>query len=193
MSRKMKDPGSFTIPCNISELVNGKAIVDLGVSINIMPFTMFRKLGLSDLKPTRMILQLADRLISHPRGIIKDILVKVDKFIFLVDVVILHIDEDVDVPLILGLPFLATSQVLFDISNGRMVLGVGDEKVVFALSDAMKHSLAFDDTCYFMDMTESIFDDFVKDMLHKEPLKELFDDPQDKETPLLLTTHKVEE
>lgn len=67
MSRKMKDPGSFTIPCNISELVNGKAIVDLGVSINIMPFTMFRKLGLSDLKPTRMILQLADRLISHPR------------------------------------------------------------------------------------------------------------------------------
>lgn len=91
-----------------------------------MIFTMFRKLGLSYLKPTRMTLQLADRFIRHPSGVLEYFLVKVDKFIFLVDFLIL----DVDVPLILGRPFVTISQALISVSNGRMTFRVGDEEVV---------------------------------------------------------------
>ncbi|XP_052198267.1 uncharacterized protein LOC127805553 [Diospyros lotus] len=105
---KLKDPGSFTIPCTIGSLYFEQALCDLGASINLMPYSIFRELGLGEAKPIRMSLQLEDRSVKHPRGIIKDILVKVDKFIFPVDFVILDMGEDRDVPLILGRPFLAT-------------------------------------------------------------------------------------
>ena len=82
-----------------------------------MPYTIFRKLRLSDLQPTRMTLQSSDRSIRHPRRAIKDVLIKVDKFIFLVDFVPVDVDDDVDVPLILGRPFIATFQALIDVSQ----------------------------------------------------------------------------
>ncbi|XP_039138804.1 uncharacterized protein LOC120276139 [Dioscorea cayenensis subsp. rotundata] len=134
MAKKMKDPRSFTIPCMIGELVNEKALAYLGASINVMPFTMYKKLGFSDLKPT---LQLADRSIRHPRDIIEDVLVKVNKFIFPMDFVILDVDEDVDAQPILGRLLLTISQALIDASNGKMILRIGDNDVIFALSDAM--------------------------------------------------------
>ncbi|XP_039118938.1 uncharacterized protein LOC120255110 [Dioscorea cayenensis subsp. rotundata] len=118
--------------------------------------SMFRKVGLNDLKSTRMTLQLADYSIRHPRGIIEDVLIKVDKFVFPVGFVILDVDEDVEVPLIFGRPFLATSKALIDVSNGRMTLKVGDEEVMFSLSNAMKHPSTFDNTCYFLDRIDSL-------------------------------------
>ena len=94
----------------IGDLVNEKALAYLSASINVMPYTIFRKLRLSDLQPTRMTLQSSDRSIRRPRRAIKDVLIKVDKFIFPVDFVPVDVDDDVDVPLILGRPFLATFQ-----------------------------------------------------------------------------------
>ena len=88
---KKKDPGSITIRCVISDLVNEKALGDLGASINVMPYTIFKKLGLSDMQPIRITLQLADQYIRYPRGIIEDELIKVDKFLFPVDFVILDV------------------------------------------------------------------------------------------------------
>ncbi|KAI9076710.1 hypothetical protein K1719_041350 [Acacia pycnantha] len=79
---KLKDPGSFYIPCNIGTNFNGKALCDLGASINLMPLAVFNQLGLGEPRPTTVTLLLADRSISRPRGIIEDVLVKVDKFIF---------------------------------------------------------------------------------------------------------------
>lgn len=116
-------------------------------------------MGLSDLKPTRMTLQLADRSIIHLRGITKDVLVKVDKLIFPIDFMILDVNEDVDAPLFLGRPFVATFQALIDVSIGRMTPRVWDKEVVFALFDAM--TPASDDTFYFIDMNDSIIDNFV--------------------------------
>ncbi|XP_039134191.1 uncharacterized protein LOC120271577 [Dioscorea cayenensis subsp. rotundata] len=87
------------------------------------------------------------------------------------------VDEDVEEPLILGQPFLAIFEALFDVSNSRMTLRIGDVEVVFALSDAMKYSFTFNDTCYFMDMSDSIVDEYVQEMVHKEPCKESLDDP----------------
>ncbi|XP_073153095.1 uncharacterized protein [Henckelia pumila] len=105
---KLNDTGSFSIPCMIGDVVFHKALCDLGVSINLMPFSVFKKLGMGEPKPTRVFLQLADRSIKYPRGIIEDVLVKVDKFIFPVDFVVLDMEEDLDMPLILGRPSLET-------------------------------------------------------------------------------------
>ncbi|XP_022895350.1 uncharacterized protein LOC111409540 [Olea europaea var. sylvestris] len=112
---KLKDPESFTIPCNIGNLYIDEALYDLRASINLMHLSLFRKLGLGEAKSTTVSLQLADRSIKHPRGICEDILVKVDKFIFPADFIILDMEEDRDVPLILGRPFLATGRIMIDI------------------------------------------------------------------------------
>ncbi|KAK5825723.1 hypothetical protein PVK06_020584 [Gossypium arboreum] len=126
---KLKDPGSFTIPCLIGNLNIEKALADLGASINLMPYKMFKQLALGEPKPTRMSIQLADRSVKYPRGIIEDALVKVDKFIFPIDFVVLDMDEDVEVPLILGRPFLATVRAVIDVGDGKLVLRVGDEEL----------------------------------------------------------------
>ncbi|XP_075507576.1 uncharacterized protein LOC142544410 [Primulina tabacum] len=84
---KLKDPGSFSIPCMIGDVVFPKALCDLGASINLMPLSVFRKLGLGEPKPTQMSLQLADGSVKHPRGVKEDVLVKVGKFTFPTDFV----------------------------------------------------------------------------------------------------------
>ena len=113
----------------------------------MMPYNVFQKLGLGELKPTRMSIQLADKSIKHPRGIIEDVLVKVDKFIFPVDFVILDMNYDSEVPLILGRPFLATARAIIDVDDGKLMLRVGDEKVVFLISQSIHQ----DDTCFAID------------------------------------------
>ncbi|KAK5824909.1 hypothetical protein PVK06_019696 [Gossypium arboreum] len=137
---KLKDPRSFTIPCLIVNLNIEKALADLGPSINLMSYKRFKQLGLGEPKPTRMSIQLADRSVKYPRGIIEDVLVKVDKFIFPVDFVVLDMDEDVEVPLILGRPFLATTRAVIDVGDGKLVLTVGDEEMIFEIYDAMRFS-----------------------------------------------------
>ena len=99
---KLKDPGSFTIPCTMGKYYFDRALCDLGASINLMPLSVFRKLGLGEVKSTTISLQLADRSIKYPRGAIEDVLVKVDKFIFPADFIVLDMDEDEEIPLILG-------------------------------------------------------------------------------------------
>ena len=83
LPQKSSDPGSFTLPVTIGNLTVGKALLDLGASINLIPFSMLKKIGDVEVGPTRMTHQLADRSIKHPYGIVEDLLVKVDKFMFL--------------------------------------------------------------------------------------------------------------
>ncbi|XP_062080747.1 uncharacterized protein LOC133785536 [Humulus lupulus] len=103
---KLKDPGSFTIPCSIG----GRALCDLGASINLMPMSILKKLGIGEARPTTVTLQLVDHSMAHPEGKIEDVLVQVDKFIFPADFIILDYEADRDVPIILGRPFLATGR-----------------------------------------------------------------------------------
>ena len=109
---KLKDPGSFTIPCAIGNAVFERALCDLGVSINLMSWSIFKKLKLREARLTTVTLQLADRSLNHPRGIIEDVLVKVDKFIFIADFIILDMQEDKEVFIILRRPFLATGRTM---------------------------------------------------------------------------------
>ena len=110
---KLKDPGSFTIPCIIG---------DLDANINLMPLSVFKKLRVGEVKPTMMSLQLTDKSIKHQRGIIEDVVLKMDNLIFPVDFVVLDIEEDREIPLILGSPFLVTDRALIDVQEGKLEL-----------------------------------------------------------------------
>ncbi|XP_073304099.1 uncharacterized protein [Primulina huaijiensis] len=157
---KLKDPGSFSIPCVIGDIVFHKALCDLGASINLMPLSVFRKLGLGEPKPTRMSLQLADRSVKYTRGVIVDVLVKVDKFIFPADFVVLDMEEDVEMPLILGRPFLATGKALIDVQEGKLRLRVGEELITFDVFNALKHTL-HSDSCYSIDAFDALVSNYV--------------------------------
>ena len=109
---KMKDPGSFTIPYSIGKYEFKKALCDYGASINLMPLSVVQKLSLGELTPTTITLQMADRSMAQPEGVLEDVLVKVGKFIFPVDFVIMKREEDTQVPLMLGRPFLSTGAAL---------------------------------------------------------------------------------
>ncbi|GJT07340.1 DNA-directed DNA polymerase [Tanacetum coccineum] len=148
---KEKDPGSFTIPCDIGQLHIDNALADLGASISLMPYTMYKKLGLGEPKATRMSLELADRSIQYPRGIIKNVLIKVDKFVLPIDFVILDMPEDSRVPIILGRPFLATARAMIDVFNKKITLRVGDDEVVFDVDQSIKRPTTEDDECYGID------------------------------------------
>ncbi|KAL0336537.1 UNVERIFIED_CONTAM: hypothetical protein Sradi_4865600 [Sesamum radiatum] len=102
---KLKDPGSFSIPCIIGNIDFDKVLCDLGASVNLMPYSIFEKLGMHELAPSIITLQLADRSIKYPRGIAEDVLVKVGQFIIPVDFIVLDMEEDKNMPLILGRPF----------------------------------------------------------------------------------------
>lgn len=106
----------------IGSCLNAKGLYDLGVKINLMRSSMFRRLGLRDPTPTTILLQLVDHLVGRPDGNIEDVLVQVRSSIFLVDFLILDFEPNLEVPFILGCPFLATRGVLIDVSVGRLTL-----------------------------------------------------------------------
>ncbi|XP_061355338.1 uncharacterized protein LOC133299855 [Gastrolobium bilobum] len=130
---KLKDPGIFSIPCTIGSMTKERVLCDLGASINVMPLSMMKKLGITEVKLIKMILQLADRSTKQAYGVIEDILVKMDKFIFPMDFVILDIEEDTTVPMIFGRPFLATSGALIDVPKGELILRVEGERAILKM------------------------------------------------------------
>ncbi|XP_075478895.1 uncharacterized protein LOC142519751 [Primulina tabacum] len=131
LPQKLKDPGSFTIPCVIGGYRVNRALCDLGASINLMSFSIYKTLELGEVKPSTITLQLADRSLTYPRGIVEDVLLTVDKFIFPADFVILDMEEDQETPLIFGRPFLAIGKALIDVHKGELTLRVGGDQVVF--------------------------------------------------------------
>ena len=135
---KMQDPGSFTIPCTIGNVEFKKALCDSGASINLMPLFVVKRLSLGELTPTAMTLQMANKIVAHLEGVLEDVLIKVGKFIFLVDFVVMDMEEDTKVPLFLGRPFLATRDTLIDVKKGELTLRVGDEAVHFNLNKSLK-------------------------------------------------------
>lgn len=127
---KYKDPGCPTISCVIGNTLVDKALLDLGASVNLLPFSVYQALGLGELKKTNMTLQLADRSIKMPKGLIEDVLIKIGDFIFPVDFVVLETQPVTNpknqIPVILGRPFLATSNALINCRNGSMKLTFGN-------------------------------------------------------------------
>ncbi|KAG5023673.1 hypothetical protein JHK82_019574 [Glycine max] len=123
---KHKDPGSVTIPCYVGQVSVVKALIDSGASINLMPLSMCRKLGELEIMPTKMTLQLADRSITRPYGVIEDVLVQVKHLIFPADFVVMDIEEDPEIPIILGRPVMSTVSCIVDMGKGKLELSVKD-------------------------------------------------------------------
>ena len=144
---QMKDPGSFTIPCSIGKYEFKKALCDSGASINLMPLSVVQRLNLGELTPTTITLQMADRSMAQPEGILEDVLVKVGKFIFLVDFVIMRMEEDTQVPLLVGRPFLAIGATLIDVQKGELTLRVGNEAMHFNINRSLEHPDVDVDSC----------------------------------------------
>ncbi|KAK9043310.1 hypothetical protein V6N11_071656 [Hibiscus sabdariffa] len=126
---KKTDPGSFTIECFIGHNYPTKALCDPGASINLMPKSVFQKLGIGEAKPTTVMLQLANHSYVQPEGKIEDILVQVDKFIFPADFLILDYEADEYAPIILGRPFLSTSRAVIDFDNDEIIFKVENNSV----------------------------------------------------------------
>ncbi|XP_057734149.1 uncharacterized protein LOC130949451 [Arachis stenosperma] len=124
LPEKLKDHGSFVIPCTIREVIVDQALCDLRASINLMLLSLMRKLQIEEVKPTRTSLQLANRSLKFPLGVVENLLVKVGAFIFSVDFVILDMEEDVNASIILGRPFLANGKALIDVQKGELTFCV---------------------------------------------------------------------
>jgi len=123
---KHKDLGVVTILCSIGEVAVGKVLKDLGAIINLMPLSVCRWLGELEIMPTCMTLHLADRFITRPYGLIEDVLMKVKHLIFPADYVVIDIEEDADIPLILGHPFMSTASCMVDMGKKMLHMGIED-------------------------------------------------------------------
>ncbi|GJV37758.1 reverse transcriptase domain-containing protein [Tanacetum coccineum] len=166
LPEKLGDPGKFLIPCGFSEL-KCKALADLGASINLMPLSVWKKLGLPELISTQMTLELANRDICTPKGIARDVFVPVGKFTFPADFVIVDYESDPRVPFILGRPFLRTARALIDVHGEEMILHDGNERLILNMRN---------DTSSYSNEPhqESINMIDVYNVSHEEILKDLF-------------------
>ena len=151
LSPKLKDPGSFIIPCRIGKVEITKALCDLGASMSLIPLCIFSKLGIKELSPIIMTLQLADKSTKLPLGVAENVLVNVKGSLIPTDFVVLDMEEDKEIPLILVRPFLATAGAVIDVKKGSLSLNIGGVKIEFGLkdfgkfSDNPKHALRIDD------------------------------------------------
>ena len=148
---KMKDLGSFTIPCSFGKYEFKEALCDSSDNINLMPLSVVQRLSLGELTPTAITLQMDDRFMAQPEGVLEDVLVKVGKFIFPVDFVVIKMEEDTQVPLQLGRPFLATGAALIDVQKGELTLRAGDEVVQFNLHKSLTQPDVDAKTCVAVD------------------------------------------
>ncbi|GJX33348.1 reverse transcriptase domain-containing protein [Tanacetum coccineum] len=145
LPEKLGDPKKFLIPCDFPGMDKYLALADLGACINLMPLSVWKKLSLPELTPTCITLELADRSITKPIGIAKDVYLKVGKFKFPVDFVVVDFDADPRVPLILGRSFLKIGRALIDVYEGELTLRVGKEAVTFNLDQTSRYSSNYDD------------------------------------------------
>ena len=160
---KMKDLVSFTIPCSIGKYEFKKALCDSGASINLMPLSVVLRLRLGELTPTTIILQMADRSMAQPEGVLEDVLVKVGKFIFPMDFVVMKMEEDNQAPLLLGRPFLAIGVALIDLKKGELTLRVRNEAVHFNLDKSLTHSDVDTENCNAVYNSSPISFDLISD------------------------------
>nr|GEZ27895.1 reverse transcriptase domain-containing protein [Tanacetum cinerariifolium] len=166
LPEKLGDPGKFLIPCDFPGMVECLALANLGASINLMPYSVWKKLSLPDLTPTCMTLELADRSISRPFGVAEDVYVKVGSFHFPADFVAVDFDVDPRVPLILRRSFLKTERALIDVFEGELTLRVGKETITFNLDQTLRYSANYSDmTIKRIDLIDMACEEYSKEVL----------------------------
>ncbi|KAM2922713.1 hypothetical protein COP2_039036 [Malus domestica] len=163
---KCKDPSSFTIPCVIGNTRFESAMLDLGASINVMPYSIYASMNLGALKNDGVIIQLADRSNAYPKGGLEDVLVQVNHLIFLADFYVLEMDESdhaPSLPILLGRPFMKMAQIKIDVFNGTLSMEFDGEVVNFNLSDSIKYP-SEDHSCFSIDIVDSLAQGYLEDL-----------------------------
>ncbi|XP_062170392.1 uncharacterized protein LOC133876123 [Alnus glutinosa] len=159
---KYKDPGMSTIPCTIGNMRFEKAMADLGASINVMPYSIYASLKLGPLLKTGVVIQLADRSIAYPKGVVEDVLVQINDLVFPADFYVLDMENgDQTAPILLGRPFLKTSKTKIDVNSGTITMEFDGEIIKFNIYDAMKYP-DDDNPVYSIDETVAALNDFPK-------------------------------
>ncbi|GKC28803.1 reverse transcriptase domain-containing protein [Tanacetum coccineum] len=153
---KLGDPGKFLIPCNFPGMDVCHALTDLDASINLMPLSIWKKLSLPELTPTWMTLELADRSITYPNGLAEDVFVKVGKFHFPTNFVVVNFEADPRIPLILGRSFLRIGRALIDVYEEEITLRVDNEAVTFNLDQTTRYSSTNDKSVNRIDIIDAV-------------------------------------
>ena len=172
LPEKMHGLGSFTMPCKIGDADMGKALCDSGAIINLMPLSVAKRLSLWQLTPTAMTLQIADRTLAHPEGILEDVLIKVGKFVFPMDFVVINIEDDKQVSLLLGRPFLAIGAALIDVKKRELSLRVEDEAVHFNLNHSLKQPELSSADCEIVDTNVPMSSELITDCNFQSSMNE---------------------
>jgi uncharacterized coiled-coil protein SlyX len=171
---KFKDPGAPTISCVIRQKEIDKALLDLGAGGNLLPYSIYQQLGLGELKPTTVILQLANRSIKKPRGIIEDVIIKVDKFFFLVDFIVLDTEPvphpEMLISVILGCLFLATANACINCRTGVMEISFGNMKVRLNIFNAFQCA-PDQNECFFVNHIEEYVENSLPSLLADDLLE----------------------
>nr|GEV27016.1 reverse transcriptase domain-containing protein [Tanacetum cinerariifolium] len=170
LPKKLGDPGKFLITCDFPGMAECLTLADLGASINLMPFFVWKRLSLPNLTPTCMTLELADHSISRPIGVAEDVYVKVGSFHFLADFIVIDFDDDPRVPLILRRSFLKTRRALIDVFKGELTLRVGKEAITFNLDQTSRYSANYSDmTAKRIDVIDIACEEYSQEVLVDEP------------------------
>ncbi|KAI3755784.1 hypothetical protein L1987_55590 [Smallanthus sonchifolius] len=161
---KCKDPGVFTVPCKLGNISVPRAMLDLGASINVLPYSIFKTLNVGPLKRTGVIIQLADRSIVHPKGVLEDVLVQVNELVFPADFYVLDMEDD-DAPnsssILLGRPFLKTAKTKIDVYSGTLSMEFDGEVINFNIYDAMRYPSDVS-SLNFLEIIEPLTDEYLE-------------------------------
>nr|GFA47282.1 reverse transcriptase domain-containing protein [Tanacetum cinerariifolium] len=164
--KKLGDPDKFLIPCDFLGMDECLALSDLGASINLMPLSVWKGLSRPELTPTSMTLELADRSVSKPIGITKDVSVKVGVFHFPADFVVVDFEPDPRVPLILGRCFLKTGQALIDVHKGELTLRIKNEAITYNLDQTSRYSANYNQmTANKIDVIDLAYEEYSQEVL----------------------------
>jgi hypothetical protein len=169
---KFKDAGTPTISCVIGNTKIERALLDLGAGVNLLPYSVYQQLGLGELKLTSTVLQLADRSIKKPRGIVEDVLIKVDKFYYPVDFTVPDTEPvpclDKQIPVILGRPFVATANACINCRTGVMKISFGNMKIRLNIFTAFQNA-SDQKACFFLDEIGKTVEDPPPESLFEAP------------------------
>ncbi|RDY13800.1 hypothetical protein CR513_01237, partial [Mucuna pruriens] len=164
LPKKCRDPGIFSVPCTIGECTFTDAMLDLGASINVMPTSIYKALNFGDLEPTGMTIQLANRSIVQPLGVLEDVLVQVNELIFPADFYVLNMEDETSgkgSTLILARLFLMTSRTKIDVHVGTLSMEFGDTLVQFNMFEAMKHPTE-DHSLFGIDLIDELIEEYLQ-------------------------------
>ncbi|XP_073152894.1 uncharacterized protein [Henckelia pumila] len=173
---KFKDRGMFSIPCKIGDIQLDKAMLDLGASINVMPYSVYASLKLGPLNETTVVVQMADKSTIFPRGVLEDVLVQVGKLVFPTDFYVLDMkNSDLNSPILLGRPFMKTLKAIIDVNNGTLTMEFDGEIAKFHIFGTLKIP-GCESVVNNIDINDHLSQEHTKDV-NEDKLKEVIAQP----------------